>query len=421
MPDPSPAAGVDSIVAALSRRSNDQRRTVTQYANLEPRVGNTGTPPRLLSDIGFLTDSQFGYIQTHPSHIIPPDDDEPRTIRQIVICAYGLALDRRRIVSRRNRTIRTQGSAGQSGLAPHPDDASVLISADLDTWTVSAEKETAVVNNQTTRGPGPAYHFLINRIGSMVVGPALDYRTVAVPARNEDSIFVGMEGALGISLDNFRSGRTDQYFELPFTDEQVNTLVVLLAKLYTAFPEIRRNFDNIATPGVLASVYTAAPVLPAEKLLNFSNNAWRRQTISPFQYYRTDDEPLLAQIDAEGAFNLATEVFRTEEAPRALAARDAARVAIGLVDTMGESSLVQGGYLSLAAPERSVDMQGQSRRELFVSRERAAHSAAAQTGERAGNLSRGSRNVRPILPEISGFEPHVYDYVAGIWGDGKHY
>lgn len=420
MPDNVPAAGVDAIVAALNRRASDQRRTITQYANLEGRVGNTGTPPRLMSDIGFKESSQFSYLNAHPAHVIPPDDDEPRTIRQIVICAYGLNLDRR-VFASRNRTIRSARGSNQAGVAPHPDNDSILIPAALDAATHSSQKQSVVVDNMTTRGSGPAYHYLVDRLGNVSVGPPLDYQTTTVPARHEDAIFVGVEGALGISRDNFRRSRSDQYFELPLTDDQVDSVVILLAKLYAAFPEVRNNFDNIATPGVLASLYTAAPTLPPERLLNFSNNAWRNQTLSPFQYYRTDNEPLLAQIDAEGAFNLATEVFRTAEAPRALAARDQARVAISQVDTMGRSSLVQGAYLSLAAPERSVDMQGQSRRELFVSRERAAHNAASQTGQEAGSVSRGSTSVTPVHPQITQFEPHVYDYTAGIWGDGKHY
>lgn len=422
MPDNVPAAGVDAIVAALGRRANDQRRTITQYANLEGRVGNTGTPPRLLSDIGFKETSQFGYVNAHPSHLIPPDDEEPRTIRQIVLCAYGLTFDRRRILSRRSRVRTASSGPDTPGLTRSLANTDILISAALDDLSnYSQEKNLAVVTNMTTRGAGPAYHCLIDRFGNVSVGPALDYQTTAVPARREDAIFVGLEGALGISFEDFNRGERQQYFELPYTDEQVDSVIILLAKLYTAFPEIRRNFDNVASPGVLASVYTAQPVLPPEKLLNFSNNRWRDQTLSPFQYYRTDDEPLLAQADAEGAYNLATDIFRTAEAPRAVATRDQARVAISTVDTMGASSLVQGAYLSLASPERSADMQGQARRELFTTRQRAAHNAAAQTGNRAGNLSRGNQNVRPISPEISNFEPHVYDYAGGLWGDGKLY
>jgi hypothetical protein len=420
MPDPSPAAGIDSIVAALSRRSNDQRRTVTQYANLEPRVGNTGTPPRLLSDIGFQETIQFSYLNAHPAHVIPPDDEEPRTIRQIVVCAYGLELDRRRFTSRQNRTIRTQRQAPH-GVAPHPDDANVLVSAELDDFTNSAEKQAVTPQNMTTRGAGPAYHFLIDRLGNISVGPALDYKTTTIPARHDDAIFVGLEGALGILRADYLRGLVREYFELPYTDPQIDTLVVLLAKLYVAFPEIRRNFDNTATPGVLATVYTAGQTLAVDKLLNFSNGAWRNQTKSPFQYYRTDDEPMLVQIDTEGSYDLATEIFRTAEAPRALAARDEARVAIGQLDTAGQTAIAMGAYLRLAAPERSSDMQGQSRRELFVSRERMAHSEAAQTGVRAATTNRGAQTVTPIFPQVSNFEPHVYDYSRGVWGDGTPY
>lgn len=420
MPDPTPDAGIDTIVAALNRQANDQRRSVSEYANLTPRQGSAGTPPRLLSDIGFQVSVQVSYLNAHPAHVLPPEDEEPRTIRQLVVCAYGLELDRARILSRRNRTVRTRRGS-ETGMAPHPENDAVLVSAGLDARTHSVEKKRVTQTNMTTRGSGPAYHYLIDRLGNISIGPALDYQTAAVPDRSPDGVFIGLEGALGITRANFTSGNVRTYFELPYTDIQIDVLVVLLAKLYTAFSEIPRPFNNLAGLGTLATLYTAGSVIPENQLLNFSNGAWRQRADRSFDYYRTDNEPLSALIASEGAYNLATDVFRTSEAPRAVAAREEARVAIGQIDTAGRQSLALGAYLSLAAPERSSDMQGQSRRELFVLRERAAHSQAAQTGEQSGGLGRGSRELRRVEPLVSNFEPHVYDYDRGVWGDGRLY
>ena len=369
--------------------------------------------------MGFPEAIQFSYVNAHTSHVVPPQEEEPRTIRQFVIKPYGLSQDLARFRGT-NRNIRTTRGPNITGVAPHPDDPDVLVSAELDDVTYSAQKNATVIRNMTTRQSGPAYHFLIDRKGGVSVGPGLDYVTTVNPARAEDGLFIGMEGALGISRASFAARDTDQSYELPYTAAQIEVLVILFAKLLTAFPEVPLAFHNDASPGVLTCVYETATGLPREKQLNFSNEAWQTGN-SPFEYVATDDAVLASSVSLEGAYDLATEVFRTAEAPRAIAARNAARVAIGQLDTMGRVSVAMGAYVSLASPERANEMSAQSRRELFFTRQRVAHQDADHAGQQASHVTTDSQSVTPITPVISGVEPHVYDYSTGVWGDGKVY
>lgn len=406
------------LSTALAQQANDQRRQVAEYANLEPRPGETEVPRRLLSDTGFLDDAQFAYINAHPAHVVPPEDDAPRTIRQIVLQPYGLRLDQIRMRGSRRLIRSTRGVA--TGVIEHPDNNSVLISAELTATTYSAQKNAVVRRNMTERESGPAYHFLIDRNGGISVGPALDFSTAAIPARAQDSIFIALEGALGILREDFLAGRPQLSFELPYTSEQVLTTAILLAKLYTAFPEIPKAFNNTATPGILATVYATATGLPADKIYNFSNGDWENADL-PFSYAATDNEAFFRAISDEGAFDLATEVFRTAEAPRAIAARDAARVAIGTLDTTGRIAVALGAYTSIASPERATEMEAITRRALFISRRRVAHSSADQTGADAAAVTTSGQSVAVVSPVVTNFEPHVYDYVTGKWGDGGDY
>jgi hypothetical protein len=338
-----------------------------------------------------------------------------------VIWPYGLSLDLTRFRGR-NRNIRTTRGPGNTGVAAHPDNDSVIISAELDVDTYSAEKNAVVFRNMTTRHSGPAYHFLLDRKGGLSVGPGLDYATSVVPTRSEDSVFIGIEGALGLLREDFVSRVASTYFELPYTAAQIEVLTILFAKLKTALPEIPLRTQNDAVAGVLALVYEPVEVLPLDKQLNFTNELWKSSTTSsPFEYEATDDSNIENNVEAEGSYDLAREVFRTAEAPRAVAARDAARVAIGQVDTTGRTAVALGAYISVASPERANAMEGQSRRELFFTRQRAAHQAADEAGQHASSTTADSQAISLIRPRVSNAEPHVYDYDRGVWGDGESY
>jgi hypothetical protein len=414
---PTPA---DVLSGALTRLANDRRRRVTQYANLTPRPGSGTIPQRLLSDIGFLEALQFSYINANPAHVTPPDDDNPRDIRQIVLCAYGLQLDAARF-SARNTVIRTVRGPGISGLAPFAALPDVLVSAELTEETYSVQKNDVVRRNMTQRRNGPAYHFLIDRNGGIAVGPALDYRTSVVPARSEHGIFIGLEGALGIARTDFEAGRTDAFFELPYTSLQLLTLAILLAKLFTAYPTIPRTISTPTDGTTPALIYTASTLAGELTHRNFSNGAWKNTEHNGFDYSATDDSALSVSIMNEGNFDLATEIFRPAQAPRAIAARDVARTAIGTVDTAGAQSLFLGAYISLAAPERANDIETQTRRQIFIERLRSTHTEADDTGALAAEVAEGGVSLTPIHPTVTNIEPHTYNYTTGLWGDGEVY
>lgn len=407
---------------ALTRLANDRRRRTTQYANLAPRPGASTVAQRLLSDIGFLEGTQFSYLNANAAHVTPPVDDSPRDIRQLVLCAYGLGLDASRFTSR-NTTVRTARGPGTPGLAPFVDLPSVLVSAELDRETYSAQKNDLVRRNMTQRRSGPAYHFLIDRRGGITVGPALDYQTSVVPARSEHGVFIGLEGALGIARAELDAGRTSSAFELPYTSLQVLTLTVLLAKLFTAYPTIPRAVSDPEDGAVPALLY-AAPTLPdGVARRNFSNGAWIQQESYgvDFDYGLTDDAALNAAVTQEGAFDLATEIFRPLQAPPALAARDEVRTAIGTVDTAGAQALFLGAYTSIASPERANDMQAQTRRQIFVERLRVTHNEADDAGAQAAETSEGGSTLTPVIPTVVNADPHTYNYTTGLWGDEEIY
>ena len=406
------------LSGALTRLANDRRRRVTEYANLAPRPGASSVPQRLLSDIGFLEGIQFSYINANAAHVTAPDDDAPRDVKQLVLCAYGLQLDAARF-ARRSAVVRTARGSGNPGLAPFEGLPTVLVSAELTTETYSAQKNDVVRRNMTQRRNGPAYHFLIDRNGGISVGPGLDYRTSVVPARTEHGLFIGLEGALGLTREDFEAGRTTAFFELPYTSLQTLTLTILLAKLFTAYPAVPRVVSAQISTTVPALLYTASTLSGELAHLNFSNGA--EPSTNGFDYTTTSAAALTTAISREGSFDLATEIFRPVQAPRAVAARDVARTAIGTVDTAGAQSLLLGAYTSIAAPERANDMETQTRRQIFVERLRVTHTEADDAGSQAAETTEGGTTLTPGHPTVTNADPHTYNYTTGLWGDGEVY
>lgn len=414
---PTPA---EVLSGALTRLANDRRRRITQYANVAPRPGAQGVPQRILSDIGFLESTAFAYLNAHPTHVTPPEDEEPRAITQIVMSPYGLSLDAARMQPRRS-VVRTARGPGVAGLAPFEAVPSVLVSAELTEDTYSAQKNEVVRRNMTQRHQGPAYHFLVDRRGGLAVGPGLDFTTSVFPELSASAVFIGLEGALGLAREDWTAGRVDAAFELPYTTLQLLTLSVLLAKLLTAYPAIPHTVEDDAPPGTPALLYLPLASLAESGVRNFSNQAWRERPTFGFDYADTDAAPFAAGIDAEGAFDLTTEVFRPPQAPRALAARAEAGAVVGTASYAGEQALYLGAYTSLAAPERAVDMTAQTRRQIFMERGRVTHHEADEAGAQAAQTTKGGASLVPVKPVVTNAEPHVYDYATGLWGDGEVY
>lgn len=406
MPDPSP---YEVTSAALTRLANARRRRVTEYANLAPRPGESQTPARLLSDIGFLSGAPFSYVNAHQAHTEPPEDDAPRVITHIVFVPYGVNRDRARLTSRarRNRLIgTTRGILTTPGVATLFGTDDYVAPAYIDDLSFTQDKTDEAVRSMVNRLPGPAFHALVDRGGGVIIGPALDFKTSAVPSLASTAIFIGLEGALAMGRTNFNANFAGGIFELPYTSPQLTSLAVLVAKLLTAFPSIPRTF-SAGAPGFNAIGTT----------LNFTSGRWVSSgTSSPFRYETTDDANFFALVDRQGGFNLATEVFQPRTA-RPSAARREVQTAIGQVDTTGARALLLGAYVDVAAPERAFEMLQHDRQRVFVRRTQVSHVDADEAGEGAAHVTAGEVMLR-VQPKVTNVNAHVYNYTSGLWGDG---
>lgn len=405
MPDPTP---FETASAALSRLANARRTRITEYANLAARPGESVNPRRLVSDVGFFAGTQFGYITAHNAHLTAPEDDAPRAISRIVFAPYGVNRDRARLTSRRtsDRLVGTRrGDATVPGVCPIPSQPLYVAPAYIDANTYAQSKTDRAVRDMASRLPGPAYHALIDRQGGVTIGPAIDFRTAVNPEVEESAIFIGLEGALAMPLSEFRARSGARIFELPYTGAQLASLATLVNKLLTALPGVPRVFsaDN---PGLNAYSHS-----------NFSSGRWRTETDSPFEYGPTDDAEFLDLIIEQGVYDLATEVFRPIDAPRAVVGRREMQTAIGRVDTAGERSLLLGAYVDIAAPERTLDMLSLTREQIFAHRRQVTHTEADEAGTSAGHAAAGEVLSR-TFSNATNIEPHVYNYATGRWGDG---
>lgn len=402
----------DVTSAALTRLANARRRRTTEYANLAPRPGESQTPARLLSDVGFLALAQFSYVNAHPAHLTTSDDDTPRAITHIALVPYGVNQDRVRLTSRarRNRLIgSTRGVLSTPGVATLFGTADYVAPAYLDDISYAQGKTDEAVRSMTSRLPGPAYHALIDRQGGVVIGPALDFKTSAVPSLIDTGITIGLEGALAMRRVDFTANLATAIFELPYTSVQLTSLAILVGKLLTALPSIPRAFSR-SNPGFN----------PRDMTLNFSSGAWSSSgTPSPFQYATTDDAAFFELVDRQGGFDLATDVYQPRTA-RAQAARREVQAVIGQVDTTGARAIILGAYTDLASPDRAFDMVQRSRSRTFVQRTSVSHTEADEAGEGAAHVTAGEVLTR-VSPGVLRADAHVYNYTTGLWGDGAPY
>lgn len=396
-------AASDAVRDALTRLANDRRRTAAHYANVSARPGSSTVPARLLSDVGFLTALQFSYVNAHPSHVVPGDPDTPRALARVVCTPYGLAQDLAVLTSGQARDRVVRSGPGRGGVWAYAQD--VLVSGSVGQDTVQPAKTARAVRSMTQAGNGVAYHTLIDRAGNITIGPNFDASVTAV-TNAQDAIVVGLEGCAGVRRADHAARAPNAVFELPYTPAQLTTLAVLIAKVRAVAPSVP------ATRAGLPYVITELPAL------NFSDGGWSGAV---FDYTATDITQELALVTQQGAFDPAADVYRPRGPVRPVAAREAVRTAIGTVDTLGETSVLLGGYVSVAAPERSYEMQSLGRREMFVQRERASHTDADDAGGEASHQEQAATALATPAPTVTGHEPHTFDYTTGLWGDGRAY
>jgi hypothetical protein len=295
------------------------------------------------------------------------------------------------------------------------------MSGALDAETYSAQK-TALVVRGLTSTQGPAPHFIVNRRGDIIVGPGIDGETSVLFAYADTGIFIAVESALAIAREDHAARRFDRIVELPLASVQLITLGVLVNKLMTALgSSVPATFYDNLSATAAGFTYGWVDTLEGVSPYNF------RQRPKPAPHpalrfdYSTSTGPdfFSSVVLAQGSFNLATDIWRPLAAPRPIAGREEVRAALGSVDTAGAESVYMGNYATLAAGERSSEMQTTQRAQMFVQRMRVSHTGADEAATQAANATETGTST--VLPneEPANVGPHTYDFATGRWGDNS--
>ena len=375
---------------ALTDQARTRERRAAVYLNVRPR--SRARSGRWLSEVGFLADLPFAYAVLDPANALPDDGNEGRAVDRILLVPYGLQRDLLRLegASPADRAVRTTRRAGAPGLAPYPGDETYLAPADFADDTSVVEKTAGLLAAMRTAGGSPGYHVVVTRSGAIYVAAPLDERVAPVP-ESDSAVCVAVECAA-------RKGRGagDRPEIAPFPDAQLVSLAVLFAKLGSAYLGLDLTVGN----GIRYVPRADEPLAVAQP--------------SPLLAGSPLAVDLARRVEAEGLYDVASEVFRRD--PPAAASRAEAQTALGTEDTLGATTLLLGAYADVAAADRSDGMQEVSRRRVFVERARVSHQEAGADAEAAGTAANAER-LAPVLPVVEGTGPHVYDYRTGLWGD----
>ena len=409
----------DRLQAALSRYSADQRRAVAYYGNVRENPGGAGVPRRLISDYGFPSESLFTFVVPSAAHVDRSRENRD-PIRMVILHPYGLTEDRARLVSARavDRRFSDAWRPDEPGVRTLVSTPDVIVPAYLDDSTASTSKTSRLVSRLVNQGQGPAYHFVIARSGNVLVCAALDDEVYATRDLSDVTIDIALEGAVGVRRTDWEARNFNgKLFELPFTEIQLFSLRVLLAKINIAIPHIPRVVHVAGSPpATTLGVYYAFPEGRVTRA-NFSGGAWR--TTSPLDYSQADVPIFSTRLTNTGPYDLGTQVFQPYAPTPPVASRADAQGAVEEIATMGELSPALAAYTSLAGAERAADMAAASRSRLFVSRIHVAHRDADDTSSHGTTVESASNAQTPI--PATNFAPHTYDFGTGFWGDGEAY
>jgi len=380
---------VDALVSLLSSLSADHSRSAGYYGNVVGAPGPNSAPRRVLSSIGFLESTQYQLVAPNATHVSRGETDRPCAL--IRILPYGLREDSSVLLSPVQHERRRIDAYALGNVCVQ----------DIDTT-----RKTVQVIERMTGEQGPAYHFIVDRRGGIYVCATLDD---TIDPASPLSIDIALEGALVAPEKSWRAGHVTTLFELPLTSPQSDTLATLIAKLWTAYPTITRDF----TPTGITVVYQDLP--HQTELFNFTDGAWR--TSSEFDHSNSDIPGILGAARNQLNFDLATDVF-VAPSSRVRAVRAVAATAVYHADTVGARSMLLGHYAELAGLERSQAMQTTSRREFFVQRLAEAQTDALHAANAASSAA-GAGTASPT-PSVSGAAPSVFDFTTGRWQDDQN-
>lgn len=402
---------LETLTRVLTNAAAVTRRTVAYYGNLQAAGGSSRRPRRLLSEVGFPRSSPFSYVVPSPSHVVRGEDQRP--CDRVTICPYGAEEDHRRLTSTRPEDRVVTTASGDAGVRVYAGNSGYYVHAALAPDTSSPGKTLRLVQSLLARTGGPAYHVVIARNGAVYVCAALDDETRAAGRRAHTSVDVAIETALAVRVEDHVARRFDRVVELPLTDAQLACLAVVVGKVRTGYPAFRLGRVGADEDGAGIAYRW---VLAAVAAMNFSGGAWRG--VSPFDHAESDHERFVQRVDALGAYDLATEVFRSEAAPPPSGARGAAQAAVAQVATVGARVVAMGAYAVVAGRARAEELASQSRLRLFVDRIAVAHRDAHDASAAAGHVASAASHPPPAA---TGVEPHTFDFTGGLWGDGKSY
>lgn len=370
------------VARALSAQAQDRRSRASVYLNAS--VAGAAGQGRWLSEVGFLASVQVTYAAIDPSNYEPSGDEEGREISALYFVPYGLARDAELLSGDAPRRFRTRRSPGAVGTAPFPGDPGYSGASDLGEDSSCAIKTLGVLAAMRQSNGGPGFHAVVTRAGDVsICGPA-DVHVSPVEG-SENAFVVAVEVAVRRAEDGTLS-------EAPWTLAQLDALSVVTSKLHAAYPSLLLDTDK----GVRLVERDERPD---------GLGAW----------FTGDNLASFIQLVADqGAFDAATEVFRRSPPPQGRRAE--AQVAIGTADTAGEASMVLAAYVDLAAAARSHGVSELSRENVFVERARVSHLEGAEGAEAAAHAEAATQ-MTPLFPQVTRFEPHVYNFATGLWGD----
>lgn len=420
------------LSSSLSRLAAEQRRAAAEYSNLTARTGSSGPPRRYLSDTGFLIALAFSYLDFSPSSATYDDTGAQRALNRLRFVGYGLSQDLTQIVSSEplNQLIHSATSARGPGLREYPLDSDYLVARNtqgVGAYDPDKIKTFARSENESVTSVVDGPHFIITREGAIVVVGSAD-ATAAFPSaqdrNNADVLFVGVETALTVDRLALSERDWSQIFELPFTPAQLVTMAVLIQKLKPVMPALNgAAFSNdITTP--LSYTLLNAPEnfqATARKNLQAALPGTDRTTGStPFDYSGSTGPGLLALAAQQGSYDISRNVWRTDPTPPPTM-QEEARTIISQVGTLGARSPLLGVYTEVAAGTRAREMRDQTRPEVFYARRRTSYRQAENT-EQQQQTTQATASVEEVLRQpVENYEPHVYDFVTGYWGDGRSF
>lgn len=86
------------------------------------------------------------------------------------------------------------------------------------------------------------------------------------------------------------------------------------------------------------------------------------------------------------------------------------------LNTAGEETALMGNYATVAAGDRSTEMQTVIRSQVFVQRQRVAQQAEETAANQSADAAAASTTNRLPDENVLQTDPHSYDFSTGLWG-----